>query len=87
MSISFEQLLRRNVLHDVEHDLGVLFDHAHIENHPDEFFASEARTRGTDVNNLMCVESLTEILRNLGFSNEAARLLAPEMIRRRLTRN
>lgn len=87
MSISFEQLLRLNVLHEVEHDLEVLSDHAHIETEPDEFFASEARTRGIDVNNFMCVESLAEILRDLGFSNEAARLLASEMIRRRLTRN
>lgn len=87
MSISFEQLLRLNVLQDVGHDLDVLSDNAHIEHEPDDFFESEAITRNTDVNNLMCVESLAGILRDLGFSNEASRLLASEMIRRRLTRS
>ncbi len=82
--ISFETLLRRNIQRDVEHDLEVLSNNHDLENDPDSFFELKATERDTDVNNLMCVESFVEILEELGFSNQAARILAPEMIRRRI---
>lgn len=87
--ISFEELLRRNLVPNVEFELEVLTGNNEIENDPDVFFDNMADRQGVDVNNLMCAESLTEILTDIGFSNEAARVLAPEMIYRRIssTRN
>ena len=89
--ITFEELLRRNLVPNVEVDLEVLSDNNDLENDPDVFFDNMAdRQGGIDVNNLMCAETLTDILTDdIGFSNEAARVLAPEMIYRRIssTRN
>lgn len=84
MSTQFADLLRRNVVPDVENDLEVLSENPDIENDPDAFFELTARRRDTDVNNLMSETTLAEILEDIGFSHQAARVLATEMIRRRI---
>jgi hypothetical protein len=83
---SFEQLLRRNMLPNLDDDLDILANNNEIENDPNTFLESKAGQRGIDVNNLLCVEVLIQLLTRdvIGFSIEAARILAPEMFRRRI---
>lgn len=86
MSISFEELLRRNLVPNVEIEIDLLQLHE-LETDWRTFVEREADLSG-NINNMMSDDALTGLFVRIGFSNQAAHILAIEVIRRfSFTRN